>query len=68
MADKPLGCVEERRVEGGLAGGVDLAGMPEVDLLGCHQADACVIIVLIILGEEATAERVGLIDGLEPSW
>ena len=68
LADKPLGCVEERGVERGLARGVDCVGLSEVDLVGCHQADACMWMVLVIPSEEATAERAGLFDGLEPFW
>ena len=47
---------------------MDCAGLPEVDLIGRHQADACVMMVLVIPSEEATAECAGLVDGLEPSW
>ena len=68
VADEPLGCVEERGVERGLAGGVDRVGLPEVDLVGCHQADSCVMMVLVIPSEEAAAECAGLVDGLEPFW
>jgi hypothetical protein len=49
-------------------GGVDCAGLPEVDLVGGHQADACVMMVLVIPREEAAAECAGLVDGLEPFW
>ena len=47
---------------------MNCAGLPEVDLIGRHQADACVMMVLVIPSEEATAECAGLVDGLEPSW
>jgi hypothetical protein len=66
LADESLWGSEKRGVERCLAGGVDCVGLPEVDLVGRHQADACVMMVLVILGEEATAERAGLVDGLEP--
>ena len=66
VADEPLRCAEERRIQGSLAGGVDCAGLSEVDLVGRHQADACVMMVFIIPGEEATAEGARLNDGLEP--
>ena len=66
LADEPLGCTEECGVKRGLAGGMDCVGLPEVDLIRCHEADACVVMVFIIPGEEAAAERAGLNDGLEP--
>ena len=47
---------------------MDCARLTEVDLVGRHQADACVMVVLVIPGEEATAECAGLNDGLEPFW
>ena len=68
MVDKPLGCVEERGVERGLAGGVDCICLSEVDLVGGHQADACVMMVFVIRGEEAAADRAGLVDRPEPFW
>ena len=68
LADEPLRGVEERRVQGGLAGGVDCARLPEVDLIWCHQADASVVMVLVIPGCEPAAECAGLNDGLEPFW
>ena len=58
---------EKRRVERGLAGGVDCARLPEVDLLGCHQADACGVMVFVMPGCESAAERAGRVDGSEPS-
>ena len=45
---------------------MDCVGLPEVDLMWCHQADACVVMVFIIPGEETAAERAGLADRPEP--
>ena len=42
---------------------LEVGGLP--DLIGRHQADACVVMVLVIPGEEAAAERAGFVDGLE---
>ena len=53
LVDEPFRCVEKRGVKCGLAGGIDDVGLPEVDLVGRHQADACVMMVLIIPCEEA---------------
>jgi len=44
VADEPLWRAEERGVKGGLARDVDCVGLSEVNLVGCHQADACVMI------------------------
>ena len=68
MADEPLRRAEERSVKSGLADGVDFASLSEVDLVGCHQANACVVIVLAIPGCEPSAERACRVDGLAPFW
>ena len=47
---------------------MDCAGLPEVDLVVCHQADAEVMMVFVIRGEEAAAGRAGLVDRPEPFW
>ena len=65
LADEPLWRAEKRGVERGLAGGIKGARLPEVDLVGCHQADACGVMVLVIPGCEPSAERAGLVGGLE---
>lgn len=36
-----------------------------MDLVGCHQPDAGVMMLLVIPCEEATAEGAGLFDGFE---
>ena len=68
LADAPLRGAEKRGVKRGLAGGMDCVGLPEVDLVGRHQADACVMMVLVIPSKETAAERAGFFDGLEPFW
>ena len=55
-------------VEGDLAGGVDLVGLTVVDLVGRHQADAEMAVVLIVPVEEGSAEGLGVLDGAEPLW
>jgi hypothetical protein len=65
LADESLGGAEKRGVERCLAGGVDCVGLPEVDLVGRHQADACVMMVLVIPSKKTAAERAGLVDSLE---
>jgi len=65
LADEALGRADERGIEGFLACGIDSLGLSEVDLIGCHQPDACVMLVFIIPGEEAAAEVAGLLDGFK---
>ena len=50
----------EGLVEGFLAGGVDLAGLSIVNLIGRHQADAQMVMVLIVPVEEGPAEGLGV--------
>jgi hypothetical protein len=45
---------------------MDGGGLTEVALVVCHQANACVMSVLMIPSEETAAERAGLIDDFEP--
>jgi hypothetical protein len=56
----------EGAVEGFLAGCVDLVGLTVVDLVRRHQADASMVMILIIPIEEATAERLCILDAAEP--
>jgi hypothetical protein len=39
-----------------LAGGLDSFGLAVMDLIGCHQAEAGMVVVLIVPGEEAAAD------------
>jgi len=55
----------ERGVEGLLARGVDLVGESEVDLIGGHESDAEVVVILVVPVEEAAAEGLGVLDGAE---
>ena len=44
---------------------MDCVGLPEVDLIWCHRADASLVMVFIIPGCEPAAERAGPVDRLE---
>jgi hypothetical protein len=57
------------QVEGFLAGCVDLAGLTVGDLVRRHQADASMVMILIIPIKEAAAERLCVLDaaGDEPA-
>jgi len=46
----------ERSIKCCLSGGMDGVGLPEVDLIWCHQPDTCVMMVFIIPGCEPSAE------------
>jgi len=67
LSDEPLWRSGQCCIEGGLAGGVDCVGLPEVDLIRGHQADTCVVMVFVVPGEEKAAEGGCPVDGLEPS-
>ena len=60
------GTSREGSIKRDLAGGMDGAGLPEVDLIWCHQPDARVMMVLIIPREETATEGACPVDGLEP--
>ena len=53
-------------VESFLAGCVDLVGLTVVDLVWRHQADASMVVILIIPIEEAAAEGLRILDAAEP--
>ena len=48
-----------------MAGGVDLVGLTVVHLVGRHQADAGMVMILIVPIKEATAERLGILNTTE---
>ena len=54
--------------ESGLPGGVYGFGLTVMDLVGGHQADAAVVMILIVPVEEASAEVFGLLGGFEALW
>src|ERR1019366_1964025 len=53
-------------VESFLAGGVDLVALTVVDLVRRHQADASMVMILIIPIEEAAAEGLRILDAAKP--
>ena len=66
LVHKALRRVWERSIKRSLSGGIDCVGLPEVDLIWCHQADACVMVVLVMPGCEPSAESASRVDRLEP--
>jgi hypothetical protein len=55
----------ECAVECDLAGGVDLVGLTVVHLVGRHQADTGMVMILIVPIKEAAAERLGVLNTTE---
>lgn len=56
---------EECRVESCLSRGVDFLGLPKMDLVGRHQTNPGVMMVLVIPCEEPAAECTSLFDGFK---
>ena len=48
-----------------MAGGVDLVGLTVVHLVGRHQADAGMVMILIVPIKEAAAEPLGILNTTE---
>ena len=59
LADEPLRRAWERSIKRDLAGGMDGAGLPDVDLIWRHQPDACVMMVFRDDGFHHTRRRNG---------
>ena len=65
LLDEAFGMFGKGAVESGLTGGMDGIGLSVVDLVWGHQAQAGVVVVLVIPGEERPAERLGILDASE---
>ena len=68
LSDEAFRGFVEGAIEGKLAGGVDGIGLTLVHLIGGHQADAGMVMLLIVPIEEAAAEGLGVLDGAEAFW
>ncbi len=66
--DEAIRVVLEGLIEGFLSCGVNLVGLSIVDLVGRHQADADVVMLLVVPGEELLAEGPGVLDAAEAFW
>ena len=60
--------LRERTVERVLAGRMDGISLTEVHLVGCHQPDAAVVVILVVPIEESAAEGSGVFDATEGLW
>ena len=65
LSDEAFGVSAECAVECDLAGGVDLVGLTVVHLVGRHQADTGMVMILIVPIKEAAAERLGVLNTTE---
>ena len=68
LFDEALGIGVEGVVEGPLSGGVDVVGLAVVDLVGGHEAEAGMVMVLVVPGEEAAAEVLGVLECSRSAW
>ena len=65
LLDEALGMLGEGAVEGLLAGGMDGVCLSIMDLIWGHQAQAGMVVGLVIPGEERPAEPFGVLDAAE---
>ena len=65
LLDEAFGIDAESVIKGPLSGGMDVVGLAVVDLVGRHETDPSMVVVLIVPGEEATAELFGILDAAE---
>ena len=66
LVDEAVWVGAEGLSEDFLAGGVEFVGLTVVELVGRHQADAHMVVVLIVPVEESSAEGLGVLDAAEP--
>ena len=68
LSDEAFRVSVEGAIEDVLAGGVDCISLTVMHLIGRHQADASVVMLLIVPVEEAAAERLGILGAAEALW
>ena len=68
LVDKADWVGAEGVIEGLLAGGIDQFGLAVMDLIGCHQANTQMVMVLVVPVEEGPAEAPGVFDATEALW
>ena len=66
LFDEAFWIRSEGAVEGFLASCIDFIGLTVMDLVWRHQADAGMVMILIIPIEEAAAECLCVLDAAEP--
>ena len=65
LSDEAFGVSAEGAIKRGLTGGMDSVDLAVVHLVGRRQADAGMVMVLIVPLEEAATERLGVLDAAE---
>src|ERR1700686_5240124 len=60
--------LREGAIEGVLAGGVGCVGLTVMHLIGRHQTDTGMVMLLIVPIEESSTERLGILDAAEALW
>ena len=65
FTDEALRGCAEGAIEGFLAGGVDRIGLAVMDLIGRHEAEAGMMVILVVPVEEAPAESLCILDAAE---
>ena len=65
LLDEAFGIDAESVIKGPLSGGMDVVGLAVVDLVGRHETDPSMVVVLIVPGEEAAAEVLGVLNAAE---
>ena len=68
LSDEAFRVSVEGAIEDVLASGVDCVGLTVMHLIGRHQADAGMMMLLIIPIEEVAAERLGILNAAEALW
>ncbi len=65
VIDEALWVGGEGGGKGELGGGVDGVSLAVMDLVGCHQAEACMVVRGVIQAEEVTTEPLGMVFAAE---
>ena len=68
FVDEALWVFAKCLIESDLAGGVNGIGLAIMHLVGRHQADSGMVMVLVVPVEEAAAEASGILDAAEAFW
>ena len=63
--NEPLGVIDEGLIEGLLSGCIDRVGLAVMDLIWGHEAEAGMMVIVIVPIEEAAAESLGVLDAAE---
>jgi hypothetical protein len=68
LSDEAFRVSFEGAIQGALSGGVDCVGHAVMDLIGRHETNAGMVMLLVVPIEEAAAEGLGILDAAEALW